>query len=59
MISLIDVYRIDRLTSGIVLFAKNFKLAKVLDQHIKNRTAEKTYICRVVGNFPEYEYLSF
>ena len=37
-----------------MLFAKNFKIAKYLDKHIKERTAEKTYVCRVIGNFPEF-----
>jgi len=47
------LYRLDRLTSGLCILGKNFQSALVLDKHIKERTAIKTYICRVVGEFPE------
>lgn len=47
------LYRLDRLTSGCVILGKNFKAAIVLDTHIKERTAVKTYVARVVGEFPE------
>lgn len=46
------LYRLDRLTSGCVILGKNFKAALVLDKHIKERTAIKTYLCRVGGEFP-------
>lgn len=46
------IYRLDRLTSGLVIFGKNLKSTIFIDEHIKNRTAEKTYLCRVVGDFP-------
>jgi len=47
-------YRLDRLTSGLVVMGKNFKSSQIIDSHIKNRTAEKKYVCRVIGEFPKY-----
>jgi len=38
------MYRLDRLTSGIVVMGKNFKSALIIDKHIKERSAEKTYV---------------
>jgi 23S rRNA-/tRNA-specific pseudouridylate synthase len=46
------MYRLDRLTSGLVVLGKNFKAALHVDKHIKERTAEKCYVSRVVGEFP-------
>ncbi len=38
------MYRLDRLTSGVVVMGKNFKSALIIDKHIKERSAEKTYV---------------
>lgn len=46
------MYRLDRLTSGLVILGKSLKSAHVIDTHIKERTAEKQYVCRVKGEFP-------
>ncbi len=50
------MYRLDRLTSGLVIMGKNFKSTLFMDRHIKNRTAVKTYVCRVNGEFPDSTY---
>ncbi|MDR1354034.1 MAG: RluA family pseudouridine synthase [Oscillospiraceae bacterium] len=44
-------HRIDRNTSGLVLAAKNSVTLRVLNQKIKNRELEKSYLC-VVHNIP-------
>jgi 23S rRNA pseudouridine1911/1915/1917 synthase len=46
------MYRLDRLTSGLVILGKHFKSASIIDKHIKERTITKTYLCRVNGEFP-------
>lgn len=46
------MYRLDRLTSGLVILGKNFKAALLVDKHIKERTAQKTYLSKVNGEFP-------
>ncbi|CAF0783331.1 unnamed protein product [Brachionus calyciflorus] len=46
------MYRLDRLTSGLVILGKNLQSGLLVDKHIKERTAIKTYLCRVAGEFP-------
>ncbi|TYZ65349.1 hypothetical protein PybrP1_012673 [[Pythium] brassicae (nom. inval.)] len=46
------VHRLDRLTSGIVLLAKNAAKAKELSLCIAERQASKTYLARARGCFP-------
>ena len=46
------MYRLDRLTSGLVILGKTFKSTLIIDKHIKERTAQKEYVSRVVGEFP-------
>lgn len=46
------IHRIDRPTSGIVLFAKNKKALTAVQQQFQNRTVEKTYLA-VVKNMPD------
>lgn len=46
------IHRIDRPTSGIVLFAKNKKALTAVQQQFQNRTVEKTYLA-IVKNMPE------
>ncbi|KAG7391309.1 hypothetical protein PHYPSEUDO_005258 [Phytophthora pseudosyringae] len=47
------VHRLDRLTSGVVLLAKNAVKAKTLSSIIADRQASKTYLARVSGQFPD------
>ncbi|DBA03481.1 TPA: hypothetical protein N0F65_002889 [Lagenidium giganteum] len=46
---LFNVYRLDRLTSGVIVFAKSSAKANELSQCIANREASKTYLARVRG----------
>ncbi|KAL7471606.1 hypothetical protein ACHAXS_011903 [Conticribra weissflogii] len=50
---LFTIHRLDRLTSGIVMIAKNAKLASSLGKCIMDRDGcEKIYLARVMGKFP-------
>ncbi|KAF6732866.1 RNA pseudouridylate synthase domain-containing protein 2 [Oryzias melastigma] len=49
------VHRLDRLTSGVLLFARTLETSKKLDQMVRDRELEKEYVCRVEGEFPEGE----
>ncbi|XP_034530555.1 RNA pseudouridylate synthase domain-containing protein 2 [Notolabrus celidotus] len=49
------VHRLDRLTSGVLLFARTLETSKKLDQLVRDREVEKEYLCRVEGEFPEGE----
>ena len=46
------VNRIDRLTSGLVLFAKNKSTAQAKMKEMVSRTISKKYLARVRGDFP-------
>lgn len=51
-----DVYpchRLDRNTSGIVLFAKNNEALKILEEKIKTKEIKKFYKCRVLGHLSQ------
>ena len=50
--ALYSVHRIDRLTSGLLVMARNPDLAKRVSAAIKSRDVTKTYIARVRGEFP-------
>ena len=41
--------RLDRNTSGVVIFGKNFESLKLLNEMIRERTIEKYYMCLVKG----------
>lgn len=41
--------RIDRNTAGIVIAAKNAEALRILDEKIRDREMEKTYLCAVMG----------
>ena len=43
------IHRIDRLTSGLLLYARNPKKAKEMAQQIRTRVVNKEYFCRVEG----------
>ncbi|KQS70600.1 uncharacterized protein Dere_GG10383, isoform C [Drosophila erecta] len=47
------IHRLDRLTSGLLLFGRSPKKARQMEQQIRNRQVEKEYICRVEGVFPD------
>ncbi|KAG7238478.1 hypothetical protein INR49_030751 [Caranx melampygus] len=49
------VHRLDRLTSGVLLFARSLETSQKLDQLVRDRKLEKEYVCRVDGEFPEGE----
>merc|ERR1711892_19121 len=49
------VHRLDRLTSGVLMFSKSAAKAREMEQVIKAREVEKEYVCRVVGEFPDGE----
>lgn len=47
------IHRLDRLTSGIMIFARTDERAKLLHEEMRNREMHKEYVCRVEGYFPE------
>ncbi|KAJ1921810.1 DRAP deaminase [Tieghemiomyces parasiticus] len=49
---LAPVNRLDRLTSGLVLLARNTEAARRIERQMNARTILKEYVCRVVGDFP-------
>jgi RluA family pseudouridine synthase len=49
------VHRLDRLTSGVLLFARTAAKAREMEAAISGREVEKEYVARVVGEFPEGE----
>ncbi|XP_066934880.1 pseudouridylate synthase RPUSD2-like [Clytia hemisphaerica] len=46
------IHRIDRLTSGILMFAKTPEKAKAMETAVHGRNVEKVYYARVEGDFP-------
>ena len=51
--NLCTIHRLDRLTSGLLLFGRNAKKAREMEQQIRGRTVQKEYFCRVEGEFPK------
>ncbi|KAJ8969189.1 hypothetical protein NQ317_010289 [Molorchus minor] len=47
------VHRLDRLTSGLLLFGRSPKRARQMEHQIRNRLVSKEYVCRVEGEFPD------
>ncbi|XP_041451894.1 RNA pseudouridylate synthase domain-containing protein 2 isoform X2 [Drosophila obscura] len=47
------IHRLDRLTSGLLIFGRTSKKARELEQQIRNRQVQKEYVCRVEGRFPD------
>ncbi|XP_040565015.1 pseudouridylate synthase RPUSD2 isoform X3 [Lepeophtheirus salmonis] len=47
------IHRLDRLTSGLLLFGRNPKKAREMEQQIRTRQCRKEYVCRVEGEFPK------
>ena len=52
VISYSAVHRLDRLTSGLLMFAKTISRAQQLEVEIRERKVTKVYVCRVKGEFP-------
>lgn len=50
-----NLYRLDRLTSGVLILGKTAKVTRKFEDEIANRQVQKEYVCRVVGEFPEGE----
>ncbi|XP_072161775.1 pseudouridylate synthase RPUSD2-like [Bemisia tabaci] len=46
------IHRLDRLTSGLLMFGRTPKKARTMEQQIRNRQVQKEYVCRVEGQFP-------
>ncbi|CAH2328977.1 RNA pseudouridylate synthase domain-containing 2 [Pelobates cultripes] len=49
------IHRLDRMTSGVLMFAKTLEVSKKIDEQVRERQLEKEYVCRVCGQFPEKE----
>jgi len=49
---LYTIHRLDRLTSGLVIFGKTSSVAKAYSKCIMNRSSKKIYLARVAGKFP-------
>ena len=47
-----DPPRLDRLTSGLLMFGRNPGKAREMETQIRTRQVRKEYICRVEGEFP-------
>lgn len=50
------IHRLDRVTSGIILLAKNSKSASEATKLFQTDTMQKYYVARVKGNFPHLHY---
>ena len=51
-LSFLGVYRLDRLTSGVLVFCKTQSKANEIQRHVRGRLVEKEYVCKVEGEFP-------
>lgn len=47
------IHRLDRLTSGVLMFGRTQNIARTLEAQIRDRMVSKQYVCRVEGKFPE------
>ncbi|XP_070574843.1 pseudouridylate synthase RPUSD2-like [Ptychodera flava] len=46
------IHRLDRLTSGLLMFARTLEMSQKLDSLVRGRELRKTYVSRVRGEFP-------
>jgi len=46
------IHRLDRLTSGLLMFGRTQERARIMEQQIRTRQVSKQYVCRVEGEFP-------
>ena len=53
------VHRLDRATSGVIVFAKRKAVAKALNQQFMDREVEKTYLCVTRGFTPESDVIDY
>ncbi|XP_036625533.1 RNA pseudouridylate synthase domain-containing protein 2 [Trichosurus vulpecula] len=49
------LHRLDRLTSGVLMFAKTAAVSERIHEQVRDRQLEKEYVCRVEGEFPAEE----
>nr|XP_002717836.3 pseudouridylate synthase RPUSD2 [Oryctolagus cuniculus] len=49
------LHRLDRLTSGVLMFAKTAAVSERIHEQVRDRQLEKEYVCRVEGEFPVEE----
>ncbi|KAM6201016.1 pseudouridylate synthase RPUSD2 [Rhynchocyon petersi] len=49
------LHRLDRLTSGVLMFAKTVAVSERIHEQVRDRQLEKEYVCRVEGEFPTEE----
>jgi len=54
-----NLHRIDKPTSGVLLFALNNEIASLVNELFKERKIEKTYIALVRGWFPQTTFLNY
>ena len=54
-----NVHRIDRPTSGVLLFALNNEMASIMNNQFKERNVKKTYVALVRGWFPQVTFLNY
>jgi len=47
------IHRLDRLTSGVLMFGRTQNKTRILEAQIRDRKVKKQYVCRVEGKFPE------
>jgi RluA family pseudouridine synthase len=47
------LYRLDRLTSGLLIFGKTLSKVQEIEEQIRNREVTKEYLALVKGNFPK------
>ncbi|KAH3768987.1 hypothetical protein DPMN_170231 [Dreissena polymorpha] len=49
------LYRLDRLTSGLLIMPKTTKTSVKMESQLERKLCHKEYVCRVVGRFPDGE----
>ncbi|OQR74681.1 RNA pseudouridylate synthase domain-containing protein 2-like [Tropilaelaps mercedesae] len=49
------IHRLDRLTSGVLLFAKRLERSQLMSSQMRSLAVQKEYLCRVEGEFPANE----
>ncbi|MBY4677196.1 pseudouridine synthase [Marinobacterium arenosum] len=53
------IHRLDRATSGVLLFGKTKEAAQAMNQAFAERRVEKTYLCVVRGYAPEQDLIDY
>jgi 23S rRNA pseudouridine955/2504/2580 synthase len=52
-------FRLDKDTSGIIIAGKNYEALKYLNDLIRQRKTDKTYLAIVKGKAPKHEIIDF